>query len=182
MSKKRVAIIALLLTLGVTNVALAVMYLNKDVTISGGVASSGAIAIYQADGQTEMTSIAFDPFQGTQQSATQFFFVNNTGNVPVAVYWRISNCNPDNWAIESGGQAYRYAENDQSKFRFSINNQVFPDGTPGVGLWNPDPTGTEVVTLGVGQGAKFGIDLVHYVEVNTPGTFSFILSFYPKDA
>jgi len=177
LSKKRIAIIALLLTLGVTNVALAYLYMNKDVTISGGVASSGAIAIYQADGQTEMTSINFPLFQGAQQSATRFFFVNNTGNVPVNVYWYISNGNPNNWLIESGGQAYIYTESAQTKYRFSINNQVLPDGTPGTGLWNPDPTGTQVVTIGVGQGAKFSIDLSH-PAVNTPETFSFVLSFY----
>jgi hypothetical protein len=178
LSKKRIAVIALLITLIATNVALAVIYMNKDVTISGGVASSGAIAIYQADGQTEMTSINFPLFQGTQQSATQFFFVNNTGNLPVVVYWSISNCVPNNWAIESGGQAYVYTENAQSKYRFSINKQVLPDGSPGSGVWNPDPTGTEVITIGVGQGAKLSIDLTHYVAVNTPGTFSFVLSFY----
>jgi len=178
LNKKRIAIIVIVIILIATNVALAYLYMNKDVAISGGVASEGAIAIFQEDGQTEMTSISFPLFQGTQQTGTRFLFVNNTGNVPVNVYWSISNTNPNNWSIEPGGQAYIYTESAQTKYRFSINNQVSPDGSPGSGLWNPDPTGTQTLTIGVGQGTKLSIDLIHYLAVNTPGTFSFVLSFY----
>jgi len=155
--------------------------MNRDVTISGGVAASGTISILKEDQQTEMTTIQIPEFQGTTHSNTTYFWVKNTGNLPVAVYWLISNCHPDSWAIESGGQAYRYMESAETKFRFSINNQINPDGTTGSGLWNPDPNGNQVVLLNPGQDAKFAIDVLHYYQdVNTPGTFSFTLSFYAR--
>ena len=179
LSKKRIAIIVLILTLVATNVALAYQYMNRDVAISGGVATSGAIAVYNLNGVTPLTSVDFPDFTADEpHSYNQVFFFNNTGNVAVNVYWYISIGNPNNWSIEPGGQAYIFTESAQTKYRFSINNHVLPDGSQGTGVWNPDPTGTQVLTIGVRQGAKFSIDLLHYVAVNTPGDFSFTLSFY----
>ena len=179
LSKKRIAIIVLILTLVATNAALAYQYMNRDVAISGGVATSGAIAVYNQDRETPLTSVDFPDFTAyPPHTHNQVFFVNNTGNVAVNVYWYISYGNPNNWSIESGGQAYIFTESAQTKYRFSINNHVLPDGSQGTGVWNPDPTGTQTLTIGVGQGTKLSIDLIHYLAVNTPGTFSFVLSFY----
>jgi hypothetical protein len=179
LSKKRIAIIGFIITLITTNVALAYMYMNKDVMISGGVKASGAIAIYQEDGVTELTDLNFPLFEGSTHSASRFFFLKNTGNLPVNVYWSISSSNPAFWSLESGGQAYVYTEETQTKFRFSINKQILPNGNPGNGeIWYPDPTGTQFLTIDVGQSAKLAMDLLHYTAVNTPSTFSFVLSFY----
>lgn len=180
LSKRQIAIVALILTLASTNVALAAVYMNRDVMITGGVASSGTIEIYEEDGQTIMNSIAYPLFQGSTNTYNHFFWVKNIGNLPVAVYWNISNANPSSWSIESGAQAYIFTENSQTKYRFVINDKILPDGSQGSGVWNPDPTGTQAVTLGVGQGAEYSIDLLHYTTVSTPGTFSFVLSFYAR--
>lgn len=182
LTKKLVAIVALILTLSSTTVAFAVLYMNKDVTVSGGVAASGTIAIYKEDGITEMTSIPIPLFQGTSHTNTTFFWVKNIGNMPVAVYWNISNADPNNWAIDvpGGSQAYTFTETAQTKYRLTIDNILNPDSTPGTGVWNPDPTGNQVVNLNAGQTAKFAMDLLHYQAVNTAGTFSFVLSFYAR--
>jgi hypothetical protein len=95
LNKKLIAVIALILTLVSTNVVLAVLYMSRDVTVTGGVAASGTIAIYKDVGQTELTSLDIPEFQGTTQSSNTYFWVGNTGNMPVAVYWDISIANPN---------------------------------------------------------------------------------------
>jgi hypothetical protein len=181
-SKRQIAIFAVIVALATANIAMAAFYMNRDVTVSGGVKSSGTIEIYKDDGQTVMTSVPIPLFEGGTHSNTTYFWVNNTGNMPVAVYWNISFGAPNSWAIDmdTGGQAYVFTETSQIKYRLSINNKINPDGSQGTGTWNPDPTGTQAVNIGVGQGAKFSMDLIHYVAVNTPGTFSFVLSFYAR--
>ena len=113
-------------------------------------------------------------------SHAQWFFINNTGNLPVVVYWDISNCIPNSWSKGVDGNAYIFSENGDSKYRFLINKQVVPDGS--TGIWRPDLSSIHGLSIGVGQGAKLSIDLLHYVEVDTPGAFSFVLSFYAYDA
>ena len=179
LNKKRIAILALILALVATNVSFAYMYMNKDVTISGGVKTTGAIAVYKEDGVTELATIAIPLFEGSTHSNTTMFYIKNTGNVPVDVYWLMSSSEPAQWTIEGGGAAYIFTESSQTKYRLSLNKQILPDGSSGGGtLWNPDPSGTQFFTIGVGQSAKLAMDLVHYVAVNSPGTFSFVLSFY----
>ena len=181
-TKKLLATAALILTLSSTTIAFAVLYMNKDVTVSGGVAASGTIAIYKEDGTTEMTTIPIPLFQGATNTNTTFFWIKNIGNMPVAVYWNISNAAPNSWTIDipGGGQAYLFTETTQTKYRLTIDNILNPDGSGGTGVWNPDPTGNQAVNLNAGQTAKFALELLHYQDVNTPGTFSFVLSFYAR--
>lgn len=181
LTKKYTAVIAILLVLFAANAALAIMYLNKDVAISGGVASTGSIALYKENGETTLTSIDFPVFTANPpHSHSQWFFINNTGNMPIVVYWDISNCIPNNWSKDLDGNAYVFSENGDSKFRFSINKTIVPDGS--TGFWKPGLSSLNGLAIGVGQAAKLNIDLLHYVNVTMPGTFSFVLSFYAYDA
>jgi hypothetical protein len=180
LSKSKIVILIAILTLAATNIALAAFYMNRDVTVSGGVATSGTIEIYKEDGLTPMTAIPIPLFQGTTHTNSTFFWVKNIGNMPVAVYWNISSANPNSWTLESGGQAYIFTETSQTKYRLCIWNKQNPDGSQGTGTWNPDPEGAVVVNLNPGQTAQFAMDLLHFTEVNAPGTFSFVLSFYSR--
>ncbi len=168
----------MVLTLLATNIALAAVYMTKTVTITGGVQETGTIEVYQEDGTTTLNTLTIPEFQGTTHSNYTYFFVNNTGNMPVKVNWTITNPNPTGWTIDADSQGYIFTETTKTKYSFSINNQVNPDGNPGTGKWLPDPAGTtQTVTIPVGKGAKFSFDLIHYEAVNTPGDFSFGLSF-----
>ncbi len=179
LSRKQWAIVAVIIALVATNITLAYEYMNKDVTISGGVKTVGAIAVYKEDGITELTTIAIPLFEGSTQTNTTMFYIKNTGNVQANVYWLMSSSSPAQWSIESGGAGYLYKENSADKYRLSVNKQILPDGSPGGGaVWAPDPAGTQFFVIGPGQSAKVAMDLVHYMAVNTPGTFSFVLSFY----
>ncbi len=180
LSKRQITALGLALTLTVINIAVATVYMNKDVMVTGGVATSGTIEVYEEDGTTIMNSIAMPQFQGTTQTINHFFWVKNTGNVPVAVYWNISSGNPNSWSIDTDTQIYLYRENSQTKFNLAISKQTDPSGITWSGSWDPDPTGNQVVSLGTGQTAEFALTVAHITAVNTPGTFSFVLSFYAK--
>ncbi len=176
MQKKTVGIVALVLTLLTTNIALAIVYMTKTVTITGGVAETGTIEVYQENAETILNTIDIPLFQGGINSNYTFFWINNTGNMDVKINWEITNPDPTGWTTDS--QGYIFTENTNTKYTFTINNQINPDGTPGTGKWLPDPTGTtQTITIPVGKAAKFSMDLYHYETVNTPGDFSFGLSF-----
>ena len=154
--------------------------MTKNVTVTGGVATSGTIETYEEDQTTTMTAIAMPDFPATSdQSINHFFWIKNTGNVQVKVYWYISSGNPS-WSLDTGTQTYISQENSQTKFRLAISNQQNPDGSQGTGYWNPDPSGNQVVTLDTGQSAKFALTMTHFAAVNTPGQFNFVLSFDAK--
>ena len=86
-TKKKIALIALILTLAATNATLAVMYLQKDVSITGGVATQGSIEVYQADGTTPLTTFDFPLFTANPpHTHTVTFYVENTGNVATVVF------------------------------------------------------------------------------------------------
>jgi hypothetical protein len=154
--------------------------MNRDVMITGGVKSVGTIEIYENDETTIMNGFGFPEFEGTYQSDNHFFWIKNTGNQQVEVYWKISTANPNNWEISLDTGNYVYKENSQNKYNFVISNQIGTDGNPATGLWNPDPNGNIVVLLGAGQKAKFAMTLSHNIAINTPGSFSFVLSFYAQ--
>jgi hypothetical protein len=173
-SKKNIAIVALVLILAASNIAFAVLYMTKNVSISGGVATAGAIEIYDSDGTTPLTSYDFPLFTGgTSQGFTRNFFVNNTGNTPVYVYWNISSSSIT-WAVHVNG--YDHMENGV-KYSFIIIN---PDTMYG---WSPNDFPTpEALYLGVGEGQLRQIGLYYSGEPNTAETFTLVMSFYAQDA
>ncbi len=181
MNKKQWAIIALILALVATNVTVAALFMNRDVTISGGVRTEGAIQVYDETGEAVMTTYDFPEFTSTSGTTySKQFFVNNTGNVPVFVYWDIFNPIPASWSVAEGEDYYIFQENSNMKFRFTINKVDVPVG--GTGYWQPTYSTGHGVSLGVGQGGKFSIDLYYNTTVNTAGDFSFVLSFSAHDA
>jgi len=64
LSKKQLALIALVIVLVISNIAFAVLYMTRDVTITGGVSTVGSIEVYKDDGTTLLTSIDFPNFTG----------------------------------------------------------------------------------------------------------------------
>jgi hypothetical protein len=70
LSRKTIAVIALVIILAATNVALALLYMTKNVNLTGGVSAVGAIEIYQEDGVTPLTSHDFPLFIGGTAGTT----------------------------------------------------------------------------------------------------------------
>jgi fermentation-respiration switch protein FrsA (DUF1100 family) len=174
-SKKNLAIIGLVIILAATNVAFAVLYMTKNVNISGGVATVGAIEVYGADGVTPLLSYGFPLFTGgTYQVFTTDFFINNTGNVAVYVDWNISSSSIT-WTAWASG--YGHMEDSVYKYDFSIYNPDLGDH------WAPnDYTYPEYLWLSPGQGQRLQIYFTYYGSPNTPETFTLVMSFYAWDA
>ncbi len=181
LNKKQWAIIALILALIATNVTVAALFMNRDVTISGGVRTEGAIQVYDETGETVMTTYDFPEFTSTSGNTySKQFFVNNTGNAPVVVYWGIFNPIPTSWSIPEHENYYILQEDNNMKFQFTIYKTDIPGGS--TGYWQPTYSTGHGVSLGVGQGGKFSIDLLYNRTINTAGDFSFLLSFSAYDA
>lgn len=171
LSKKQLALIALVIVLVISNIAFAVLYLTRDVDITGGVSTIGSIEVYQEDGTTLLTSIAFPNFTGgvTHVYNSPDFFINNTGNQPVYVYWNIS---ASSIVWFTAGTGYQYNEAATNKYNFYIRN-----GTDDV--WFPN---TEARILLVDQATIEEMVLYYTGDPVTAETFSFTVTFYARDA
>lgn len=176
-SRKTIAIIALVIILAASNVAFAVLYMTKNVNITGGVSAVGAIEIYQEDGVTPLTSYDFPLFTGGTAGPQYLdFFVNNTGNQPVYVTWNIS-ASSISWEIALDG--HRHWENSVIKYWCQLYREEIPGS-----YWYPYTTGTpqETVFLAVGAGIKIRLWLTYTGQPATAETFSLVISFYAKDS
>ena len=170
LSKKRLALIALVVALAIGNITFAILYMTRDVNITGGVSKVGSIEVYQDDGVTVLTSFDFPNFTGGVARIELFwFFINNTGNQPVYVYWNISTSSIS-WTNMSTG--YIHEESAITKYSFTIFN-----GTSE--YWVPD---TEARIIPVGQAVHERMRLWYFGEPSTAETFSFTVTFYAKDA
>lgn len=170
LSKKQLALIALAIVLVISNIAFAVLYMTRDVTITGGVSVIGSIMVYQDDGTTPLANIDFDNFTGgTAEFHTYDFFINNTGNQPVYVYWNIS-ASSISWEIF--GQVYKHIEDLEYKYEFLIQNATSH-------FWLPD---TQGVQLDVDEGATFHFILFYTGNVKTAEVFDLTATFYAQDA
>lgn len=170
LSKKQLALIALVIVLVISNVAFAVLYMTRDVTITGGVSVVGSIEVYEDDGVTVLTSFDFDNFTGgVAQMPTLDFFINNTGNQPLYVYWNIST---SSIAWSKVTEVYRHSEAATHKYTFAIYNATFD-------FWTPD---TEARILEVDQSIQETFELTYTGDPVTAGTFSLTVTFYAKDA
>jgi hypothetical protein len=177
LSKKQLlGIVVLLIVLTSTSVTLAILYMTKSVDITGGVSVEGAIEVYHEDGVTPMTSIDFPLFTGgTSATYFEYFFMNNTGNQPVYVYWNISSTNlPGTLSAMSTG--YNYQEDVTTKYRFKIWRTIG-------GEWAPNDYITPGVTyLAVDEGMQMMFNNTYLGEPNTAETFVMTISFYAEDA
>lgn len=150
--------------------------MTKDVTVTGGVTAVGEIAVYEGDGATPLTSIAFSNFTGLQASVREYWFmINNTGPLPVEVYWNISSSTLSPWIPTSSG--YTYQEDSVDKY------QIYLMEWPSANHWSPnDWTTPENVSFAVGEGRGMHIKCFYTGYPNTAELFTFTMSFYAQDA
>ncbi len=185
LSKKQIlGIIALLITLTSTSVAFAVIYMTKSVNITGGVSVVGAIEVYEDDGTTPLTSYDFPNFTGGQ-GLNQFmnFFINNTGNQPVYVYWNMSSASSTTsayWTATSMGYSgWEGSPPPINKYGFYIATS-WP--SPYVYWASNEWTTPGVLYLDVGEGKELRIFHSYTGLVVTAELYSFTLNFYAEDA
>jgi len=170
LSKKQLALIALVIVLVISNIAFAVLYMTRDVTITGGVSVVGSIEVYEDDGVTVLTSFDFDNFTGgVAQVRMLDFFINNTGNQPLYVYWNIS---ASSIAWSKVTEAYRHFEEATHKYSCAIYNATFD-------FWTPD---IEARMIQVDQSIQETFELQYIGDPVTAGTFSLTMTFYARDA
>lgn len=164
------ALIALVAVLVVSNIAFAVLYMTRDVNITAGVESAqGSIEVYQGDGVTVLTSFDYPNFTaGVYNEWTQDFFINNTGNTPVYVYWNMSTSSIP-WYEVAG--SYYHDEAATTKYSFYITNTSVQ--------WVPNVGGWEIL---VDQAFYGEMNLIYWGTPKTTETFSFTVTFYARDA
>lgn len=176
-SKKNLAIIALVIILAASNVAFAVLYMTKNLNITGGVATMGAIMVYSDDGITPLTDFDFPlATPGVGLSYTLHFFINNTGNSPVYVYYNISSSSIG-WTPDSYG--YTHQEGGYTKYylRPLIWYPAYGD------YWSPrEILPPESVFLNTGYGREVELEYMYSGIPNTAETFSFVFTFYAENA
>jgi hypothetical protein len=156
--------------------------MTKHVTMTAGVSVVGEIEVYGDDGVTPFTGATIPNFTGGQPGFwITNFFINNTGNQPVNVYWNISSTSliMANWIAYSFG--YNYSESATIKYTVAINLNTTTPETPD--LWSPNDYITPVALhLDVGEGRKVGMYLGYTGEPNTAELFSYTMSFYAQDS
>jgi len=172
------AIVALVVILVITNVSLAVLYMTKNVDISGGVQTVGAIEVYDEDGVTPLTSVDFPLWNpGEAGILTKTFFVNNTGSVDVYVYWNISSSSIV-WTGDVFGEYYEHIEGTDVKYAFRMYK-----GYPGPNIWRPDAdfSTPNYRSVEVGIGRVCSMELEYSGIPATAETFTFVISLYVID-
>jgi hypothetical protein len=176
---KQLIVIGVILVLVYLNITIASLYMTKSLTITGGVSVVGAIQIYDSDGVTPLTSIAFNNFTGG--NGTQFFkyyYVNNTGNQPVYVRWNISSS-----TITWLNMTTYYAHNESGVPKYLFYNYP-PSGYFGTGYpWSPrESNSTAAISLAVGSGVQCFFMLFYSGFPDTPETFSLTVTFYAESS
>ena len=176
LSRKHLAIIVLATILVVTNIAFAVLYMTKNLNISGGVQTVGAIEVYDSDGVTPLTSYDFPRWNpGEGGTLTKKLFINNTGNVPVYVYWNISSSSIV-WTGDSTATCYEHIEGIDIKYTFRMY-KTYGD------IFKPDAefTTPSYRNVDIGIGREVNMELVYSGIPATAETFTFVVTFYARD-
>jgi len=162
----------LIIVLVISNIAFATLFLTKLVGAGNVVSVIGAIEVYDSDGVSPLTSYDFPLFTGAvAETFLKYFFVNNTGNQPVYVYWNISTSSIAWEARTPNLDVYDYCEDSTWKYSFGIRQDFL---TP-TDYWHPD---REAIFLGVSEGIKLRFELYYTGEPNTAETFTMTISFY----
>ena len=174
MNKKILGLIICLITLLGINVGLAILYMQKNVTLTGGVTVFGDITVYGPDGISELTLFDFPIFNGGEPGGWfSTFFVNNTGTQQVTVYWNISS-STISWEKDAIIDIYNHPEDTVNKYFFYVAENPSP-----IDYWIPD---TEGIVIDAGEGIEFAFSLGYYGEPITAETFELVASFYAYDA
>lgn len=176
--KQLTVLLGIILLLAISNVAVALYYMSRDVDITGGVDTVGSIIVYDSDGLTEMTSYDFPNFTGgTGGTYFKTFFINNTGNQPVYVYWNIS-ASSLSWAALANG--YSYVIDLTTKYYFFIQTSWTPDPFD---YWSPnDYTTPESLLIPVGEGIELRMFHQYLGEPTTAEEYSLTMTFYAEDS
>jgi hypothetical protein len=152
------------------NIAFATLLLAEQAGAANVMSVVGTIEVYDSDGETPMTSYDFPLFTGgSAETFVKDFFVNNTGNQPVYVYWNISESSIVWEAHTPHLDMYDHLEDDTWKYSFGIRQDF---STP-TDYWSPD---VEAIFLSVGDGIKLRCELYYTGEPNTAETFTMTLS------
>lgn len=177
-NRKYLAIITLVVILAVINVTLAVLYMTKNVDISGGVQTVGSIEAYDEDGVTPLTSYDFSLFTpGGAGVLTKTFFINNTGSVDLYVKWNISSSSIV-WTGDLAGEGYEHIEDTDVKYTFFMYK-----GDETVNIWRPDApfTTPNYRSVEVGIGRTVTMELTYSGVPATGETFTLVISLYAID-
>lgn len=177
LSKKQLTIlIGFILLLGVGNVALAILYMSRDLEITGGIDAVGQIEIYDSDAETVLTNVDFPNFTGSiGDTHLQLFYINNTGNQPLNVTWEIS-ASSFTWLPISVG--YDYWESGAQKYILQIETNIAASWVPLAPLDYATPG---ILQLAVGESAWMRMSLQYGGYPNLAETFSFTITFYAED-
>lgn len=165
----------LIVILVMSNIIFATPYFTKQVEAYNGITAYGEIEVYDSNGVSPLTSYDFPLFLGgTSDNFHRYFFINNTGNQPVSVYWNISASSID-WEVSTSQNFYEYYENGVLKYSFAIPQ----DSTPTTNYWNPN---TEELFLNVGAGINLYFELYYTGEPITSEIFTSTISFYAEQS
>jgi hypothetical protein len=174
--KQLPVLVGFILILGFSNVVFALLYMSRDVDITGGVSVVGSIEVYEIDGVTVMTSYDFLNFTGgVEEISYKEFFINNTGNQPVYVHWNISSSSLT-WQLMAEG--YMYVENLVDKYLLMIE----ANWTTISDFWGPINGGLPPLHIPVGEGKHLRFYLWYSGTPNTAEAFSLTVTFYAEDA
>lgn len=168
-------LITLVAILVISNLGFAILYMTKNVNISGGVQALGAIEVYDEDGVTPLTSYDFSLFTpGEAGVLNKTFFINNTGSVDLYVKWNISSSSIV-WTGDLPGEGYEHIEGTDVKYSFRMYK-----GYPGTNIWRPDApfTTPNYRSVEVGIGRIVSMELEYSGIPATAGTFTFVISLY----
>jgi len=162
----------LIIVLVISNIAFATLFLTKLVGAGNVVSVVGAIEVYDSDGVSPLTNYDFPLFTGgAADTFLKYFFVNNTGNQPVYVYWNISTSSIA-WETRTPNlDAYDHYEDGTRKYGVAIRQDF---STP-TDYWHPN---REAIFLSVSEGIKLRLELYYTGEPNTAETFTMTISFY----
>ncbi len=152
------------------NIVVVTLLLAEQAGAASVVSVVGAIEVYDSDGETPLTSYDFPLFTGgSAETFTKDFFVNNTGNELVYVYWNISESSIVWEAQTPHLDAYDHFEDATWKYSLGIRQDF---STP-TDYWRPE---AEAIFLSVGAGIKLQCELYYTGEPNTAETFTMTLS------
>ena len=124
--------IVLIAVIAISSVS-AIMLITKNVPMSASIKTVGNIAVYQKDGITPLTALAFGEFTATTETPTIFFQVKNTGNVPLVI--RISTSSTG-WAWLNPPTTGSYQKTG-SPFVWCIYTATLSPDTLGAKLLSP---------------------------------------------
>jgi hypothetical protein len=158
----------------VINIIFTPLFFIKHVNSYNGITVIGEIEVYDSDGISPLTSYDFPLFSGgTSDTFHKHFFIKNTGNQPVSVYWNISESSI-NWNLKKSLNLYKYYENGVCKYSFGIPQESLLT----TDYWQPN---TEALFLGVDDGKNLHFELFYTGETISSETFRLTISFYAKE-